>query len=622
MTEHTTRNLTHLPVSNPPPAPRETVFSYLSRLAATWDTDVFEVANDMGTSFKRFLEQGPEAFEALATWADLEPGQLEEMLSWTGVRTGNVRMTFRGEVFVSRALRNPVMRGCPVCLREDTMQKDGSWTAAMVMRGDWQLREANICLQHNHPLVELWSSDRPRERYDIAARLFEVKDSILAGKYDLTVVEPTPYDIWLDGRLQDGRDETWFSGHPLFAATTFCRLLGQAILQDKDAEAGLPPGAHNATGFEIAKLGEHAVCETLAKIGRSCDGEPYKAYGLLFLRLNDEYVEDEGFAPYRKLLRDVVLDHWPFAAGKKLLGEVVEERRLHSLTTASQETGIGHGAIAHFLVEAGAIPLDDDRPPRRRLFDARKYAGLLSEIPTLVGPIAMREAIGATKKELEAFEKEGLLIPRTQVAKVKNPWRISDGVDFVAGLCERAKPVEDHDPDWETLLLARKRTRVSLRDQIDAIHDNQLTLGKRAAVRGLHGLVVKKSEIDRLHAAGLQDENVVKTKPRGAMSAAEFGRGIGLRNYGNFISLIEAGHTPAFRETNPKTGRQQYRLSAEDIASFHGRFVTLTTLSRETGQHRNTLRSLLEASEVAPFAPGGQDFGQVFLRAEAVRAFW
>jgi len=104
------------------------------------------------------------------------------------------------------------------------------------------------------------------------------------------------------------------------------------------------------------------------------------------------------------------------------------------------------------------------------------------------------------------------------------------------------------------------------------------------------------------------------------MSAAEFDRSVGLRDHGTFISLIEAGHTPAVRQTNRKTGRQQYWLSAEDIASFHGRFVTLTTLSDETGHHRNTLKSLLEASRVARFAPGDRNFGAIFLREEAIAA--
>ncbi|WP_164512403.1 TniQ family protein [Oceaniglobus ichthyenteri] len=615
--------MTHLPISNPPPAPRETVFSYLSRLAATWDTEVVEVAKDMGTSFKHFLEQAPEAFEALAAWAALKPQQLEEMLSWTGVRAGNVRMTFRDEVFVSRALRNPVMRGCPVCLREDAMQSDGPMAATMVLRGDWQMREANICLRHNHLLVALWTFENPRERYNIAARLSEIGCIILSGKYDLPAVEPTPYDIWLDGRLKDGRDDTWLSGHPLFAATTFCRLLGQAILSDKGADDDVPPGAHHAAAFEIAKQGEHAIRKSLARIAHACDAEPRKAYGSLFLRLNFEYVEE--FAPYRRLLRDVILDNWPIAAGEDLLGEVVEVRRRNSLTTASQETGIGVETLEQFLVEAGALPGDDDRPPRRRLFDARKYADLLSAIRSLVAPIAMREAIGATKMELEAFEDEGLLVPRTRVAKVKKPWRISDGVDFVAGLCERAVPIAGNDPGWETLLVSRKRTRVSLRDQVEAIHDKRLTPGKLAGVRGLHGLVVRKSEVDRLRSSrpgGSRStaENDADGGQPALMSAAEFGRSVGLRDHGNFISLIEAGHTPAVRQTNPKTGRQQYWLSAEDIACFHGRFVTLTTLSDETGRHRNNLKSLLKASRVARFAPGDQDFGAVFLREEAIAA--
>lgn len=612
--------MTPLPISNPPPAPRETVFSYLSRLAATWNTDVVEIANDMGTSFKRLLAQDPEAFDALAVWADLDPTQLENMLSWTGVRAGNVRLMFRGGIFVSRALRNPVIRACPVCLREDAMQSDGPATAAMVMRGDWQMREANVCLRHNHLLVKLWTSDNPRERYDIASRLSEIGSAILAGKHDLPEVAPTPYDIWLDGRLQDGRDDTWFSGRSLFAATMFCRLLGQTILHDKGAEGDLPAGAHHAAGFEIAKQGEHAVRETLARIARACEAEPRKAYGALFSRLNDEYVEEKGFGPYRRLLRDVILDHWPIAAGKDLLGEVVEERRLHSLTTASQETGIGPGVLEHFLVEAGALSGDDDRPQRRRLFDARTYHDLLSEIPTLVGSITMRESIGATKMELEAFEKEDLLVPRTRVAKVKSPWRIPDGAKFVADLYQEAVPVTENDDGWETLLLARNRTGLSLRYQVDAIHSKRIALGKRAGVRGLHGLVVRKSDVDSLRTSQSRQKTVIETGLPGMMSAAEFGRSVGLRDHGYFISLIEAGHTPAAQQTNPRTGRQQYWLSARNIAAFHERFVTLTTLSDETGHHRNTLKSLLKASRVARFAPGDQDFGPVFLRAEAIAA--
>jgi hypothetical protein len=124
-----------------------------------------------------------------------------------------------------------------------------------------------------------------------------------------------------------------------------------------------------------------------------------------------------------------------------VLGEVVSERRLHSLVTASKETGVGPSVIEQFLVEAGALPEQDDRPPNRRVFDAQANAALLAEIPTLVGPIAMREAMGATRQELVALEEEEILVPRTRVPKVKNPWRVSDGTALVNGASARGSPV-------------------------------------------------------------------------------------------------------------------------------------------------------------------------------------
>jgi hypothetical protein len=104
------------------------------------------------------------------------------------------------------------------------------------------------------------------------------------------------------------------------------------------------------------------------------------------------------------------------------------------------------------------------------------------------------------------------------------------------------------------------------------------------------------------------------------VSAVAFGRSIGLRDNGGFLATIAAGHIPARQAMNSKTRRLQYWVSAEDIEAFHRRFVTLTTLSSETGLHRNTVRGLLAASRVIPFAPDGQELGPVYLRAEALRA--
>lgn len=107
----------------------------------------------------------------------------------------------------------------------------------MVMRGEWQLRDAGICLRLQAPLSELWTRTASRDRFDIGARLTEILQALLAGNLDLPHEEPTPYDHWLDERLQTGADTTWTRDVSLYAITTVCGLLGQELLKEEDLPA-------------------------------------------------------------------------------------------------------------------------------------------------------------------------------------------------------------------------------------------------------------------------------------------------------------------------------------------------------------------------------------------------
>ena len=611
--------MTALPISNPTPAHRETLYSYLSRVAGVWRTDVAGLASDMGAGFKPLLDQEEDAFKAVADWTDLSPERMEELLSWTGTRAGKLRMQFRGELYVSRALRNPTMHGCPVCLCEDAAGATGPAHSAMIMRGDWQWREATLCVRHRHPLVPLWHATAPRDRFDIGARLREIEAEILSGVFDRPLRAPSAYDLWLDRRLEDGTDDTWFSDHPVYVVTVICRLLGQALLKEDADEDGEVSDRIHATGFDAAGAGKGAfrtVLDHLASRATGALDEAGKAFGPLYSRLNRDYLSDPGFDAFRDILRECILENWPVAPGEMLLGQVVPERRLHSVTTAAAEIRMGTQVLEHFLIEAGAIKADDPLPPNRKLFDAKAYATLLTEIPTLVGPIAMETAMGATKSELVALADEGLVTPRTRVAKVKNPWRILDGVAFVAELSAGACHVAEGDTAWETLLLACRRSGAPLSELVRAIRDQRLTVGQRSGVSGFHGIVVPKAGVDVIAAPYRALLVLALEEIPGSMAAAEFGRSVGLRDGGVFQAMIEAGHVPAYQIINPRTGRPQHRMTPEDMAAFHRRFVTLTTLSVETGEHRNTLKGLLAASRITPFSPDGQDFGAVYMRAD------
>lgn len=186
---------------------------------------------------------------------------------------------------------------------------------------------------------------------------------------------------------------------------------------DKNASGDI-----HAMGFDVAVTGEGAIRAALDQIASNATGaldEPSKAFGPLYFRVNRDYLKYPGFAPFRQILRACFLADWPLGPGEVVLGGALPQRQLHSLRTAAVETGIGAKVLEPFLIEAGSLREDEHpRPDSPRLFDAQAQAGLLAEIPTLVGPIAMRNAMGATRMELEALTEAGVLKPQTRVKKV------------------------------------------------------------------------------------------------------------------------------------------------------------------------------------------------------------
>ncbi|WP_157814976.1 TniQ family protein [Sagittula sp. P11] len=596
------------------PVDRETLPSLFSRMAILNGTDAASFALDLGTTFRRILEQDEEAVAIFSERAGLSATQLAELLSWTGKRIGDVRMRFRKEVFVSRALRNPIIRGCPLCMREHAADQPHP-LRQIALRGDWLCRGVDICHKHLHLLVPLWSSARPIERDDIGARLAEILPDLRAGSFDCVRIDPTDYDLWLDKRLSQGiaADKTWLASQPVFPVITISEFIGGALLR-KQGEAPDDRRA-KATGFTFVSQGPDGLRAALDILMRSQDGGyivNQGELGPLLRHLRGSYLDDDAFAVFREILRDYFLEIWPLAPGDELLGHTVTERRLHSLTTASKETGIGPAVLDDLLKEAGAFAPSDARADARKTFDAKAWQHILDEIPTLVGPLALRRAIGATLAELNGLKADGVLVPRTKVATIKSPWRIADGQALLEELQAYAQPVAPDEPGWETIQLVHKRLDLPVGEIIAAIRTGSLRLGQRPDVFGYHGLVVEITEVTALKA-----KVAPKRKPstnQGEMTAAAFARSAGIRGKAQFLALIEGGHTPAMLVVNPTTRRREWRMSRDDIAAFEANYTTPSMLSAETGAHLNTIRAVLQSEGIEPFRPNGLNVGPVYLR--------
>jgi hypothetical protein len=239
---------------------------------------------------------------------------------------------------------------------------------------------------------------------------------------------------------------------------------------------------------------------------------------------------------------------------------------------------------------------------------------LLAEIPTLVGPIEMRNAMGATLTQFKSLEADRVLVPRIDISTIKSPWRIADGLDLVKELDTLASSVSSSDGRWETLQMAKKRSDIGVGATIAAARNGQLQLGRYSDVVGYAGFCVLKSQIDQM-APVKQKKLESNAAEKDNVTPAVFGRSVGFRESGWFEALLAGGHTPATRLPNPTGGHELTLVSASDAAEFHKRFLTSTTMEKEFGVHRRTLLARLRNTPVDTFKPNGQDFGQIYLRA-------
>lgn len=394
----------------------------------------------------------------------------------------------------------------------------------------------------------------------------------------------------------------------------FCQLLGAELLaleEHQEVDDTARVWLARAAGFEVARRGEAAIRDALDRLASRATGhldEPRKAFGDLLPKLSREYLHEDGFAPFRSLLRNCILDIWPVAAGDVVVGEQVPERRLHSLISASRETGIGTFLLSQFLIEAGAISEDDDRPTARKTFDARRFSALLEEIPTLVGRIEMQRSIRATRHQFQALVADGVLIPRTGIPTIKSPWRLEDGSALISELLNAARPISPDDEDWEHIHRAHTRSRLGVGVIVEAIRSGRLTVGQLEDLAGYGGIFVLKRAVD-----GLAKAHGVKAA-RPEPTAAEFGRSVGMRDGGRFMALLAAGHSSTTPMTNPKTGATQFYMTEGDVEAFHARFLTLPTMAAEFGEHRRTLLAKITAAGIKPFGPDDQDYGHLYLR--------
>lgn len=97
--------------------------------------------------------------------------------------------------------------------------------------------------------------------------------------------------------------------------------------------------------------------------------------------------------------------------GDELLGQAVKERRINSVLTAAQATGVDQRRLRKMLAAVDIVRnAESGLSDAWEVFDAELAKPILDELTTLVDAKAFAALIGATRSQFDMLVKDGVLV--------------------------------------------------------------------------------------------------------------------------------------------------------------------------------------------------------------------
>jgi len=293
------------------------------------------------------------------------------------------------------------------------------------------------------------------------------------------------------------------------------------------------------------------------------------------------------------------------------MGEAVHERRLHSVTTASQETGVDPRRLRKQLSAAGILAEDCVLPDSWAVFDAALAAPILRDLTVLVPATEFQKIIGATRSQFDLLVADGVLKPALQTSETKSVWDPRAGTAFLTGLLRGAVQLRQPQHSWEHISKSAQRLKIGPGIIIRAIMDGRLRrIGNLEGRTGYSAVYVDHDEVARLFGSEAPPGHSIETFAKSVGA----GPPVGLR------WLILDGHTPATRAINPRTNAEQLYITTSDAEAFHAKYFTPRTMANEYRRSWQSMLAELDKQEVAPFRQGDRSYGRVFLRVSVQRS--
>ncbi|MES0827468.1 TniQ family protein [Ruegeria sp. SCP11] len=343
------------------PAELEIPTSFLSRLAArNGCADISDLCADLGLDLGAISNGDKRAIEDLCRLADLP----QDAFAKTAVlKKAKFEYRIGREPFDRQTLDRQEIRVCPKCLLEQHELSSDLWTK--VHQLPWQVPQIQSCYLHNERLLVIADQSTVAQRFDSSLAIKNAWDDIRHAGHPMIA---DSFDQYLSKRLRKKRRRSLCDRMTIHALWRVSEALGIALTHGKSQRrSDLDDHAKREAllaGFGLLNAGEEVLFEALTYFSqrtlKAAHFQLLPHYGELQRLLLKKPNGHDDLKLFRNLMRGYLLDTYPYAPGAVVLGHEVEQRRIHSVSSATQHLKVRRDVFEAILVENGIAERNGD----------------------------------------------------------------------------------------------------------------------------------------------------------------------------------------------------------------------------------------------------------------------
>ncbi len=573
-------------------------------------------AYDMDIPFSDIRDGTDFAVTSISALTDVATEQLAHSALR---RTGGRNFTLAGQELAAPTLRRHSAVVCPCCLVQDVETGRFGSELDMYQRSAWDVVHIRTCSLHAVPLLDLRVPANNRYSFDFLSQLAGRFDQIETEAKRAAHRKASDYEAYLNRRIAGERimKDGWLDTLPFWLAAKLCEIIGALILFGRTPNL-LSLTEHDwaragSAGFDLVKHGVDALTDFLTHLQVSSDftggAGPKKWYGRMYEWLSSAET-DLDLEPVRSVVRAHIVATAPVAAGEVVLGQVVTERRVHSVFSASRTFGIHTLTIRKILAAVSLLPANYQTVADNQLtFAAEAAEPLLRDIAAGIQPKQIVDYLSMTRTQVKTM-KGVFFRPILEHPGIEPLYRKTDLDRFMARLLEGAVAVESHSVEHDrhfrmSIAAATARANCKVHEVVQLILERRLSwIGRDVSLTGFASVMVDLQELKLL----------VRLPPLDGIPRSVFADSFGISD-GAATQLIVAGLITGTLAVNPINRCPITIVTTAVDVELRKELVSLRDLARDRNISSRRLRRELAENEILPI-PDWLECGAIVYRRQ------